>query len=647
MRRTRSLALSALLVGLAAFVRPPNATAEPTSAEWTVFVYHDADCNLEAPMIQDLEEMLAVGSSDAVQVVALVDRHPGSAEPFSEASVGGLEDWTTAKLCHVEKGRLVALADWGEANLGDPATLKRLLSEGVARYPAHRYGLILGDHGMSWPGICADDSSQDDFLDLEELGKALEGFAKEHGPFELLGFDACVMANLEVAQAMAPYAKTLVASEELEPGTGWDYTATLSALEATPTMDGLALGRVIADAFQASFAKPPDVLDPSIGATVTLSVVDLGKVAPVTKAAAALAAALGKAFAEKGRDAWLPVARARAKAEEYGRNADPSVEGMALFDLVDFAEHLGKADAAGTHAAALATAKAVQDAVAYTIRGSARPASNGLSIYFPRSAQAFPAAYDALGFAKASGWGSAVRAFGTLTDGDSTNPGLADPEASGHELAPGATLTLTAKVADTDDVDETSFVLAVAHEGGPIVLGSVPTEAGEDGTLTEAWDGGWFALAQGDRHLIVPITGFDEADEGDAEDGEILAEVPGQVRFAGTEAWVEVSLTFLLKDSPKGLRGEFVYAVAIEDGAPRELELDPGDAIRAVYLQVKADGGLDLVASDDPSAILTITDEKTLSVVYERVPSGPWNVGFLVTDLAGNASLRTLPATVK
>ena len=332
MRLARRLSLAAVLVvlvGLGAHPRPRPATAGDARAAWTVFVYHDADCNLEAPMMQDLEEMLEVGSSDAVQVVALVDRHPGSEAPFSAAAVGGVQDWTTAKLCHVEKGKLVVLADWGEANLGDPVTLTRLLTEGVARYPAHRYALILGDHGMSWPGICADDSSQDDFLDLEELGKAVAGFAKEHGPFELLGFDACVMANLEVAHAMAPFARTLVASEELEPGTGWDYTATLAALEATPTMDGLALGRVIADAFQASFVKPPDVLDPSIGATVTLSVVDLAKLAPVVKATAALAAVLGKAFAAKGRDAWLPVARARAKAEEYGRNADPSVEGMA------------------------------------------------------------------------------------------------------------------------------------------------------------------------------------------------------------------------------------------------------------------------------------------------------------------------------
>lgn len=119
------------------------------------------------------------------------------------------------------------------------------------------------------------------------------------------------------------------------------------------------------------------------------------------------------------------------------------------------------------------------------------------------------------------------------------------------------------------------------------------------------------------------------------------------MRFAGTEDWVEVSLTFLLNDTPKGLVGEFVYAVAFEEEGPRELDLDEGDAIRAVYVRLQADGELDLVASDDEAAILSITDPAALSVVYERVPAGAWNVGFMVVDLAGNASIQTVPAAIK
>lgn len=42
---------------------------------------------------------------------------------------------------------------------------------------------------------------------------------------DIIGFDACLMAMYEVGSVMAPYAHYLLASELLEPGTGWDYSS--------------------------------------------------------------------------------------------------------------------------------------------------------------------------------------------------------------------------------------------------------------------------------------------------------------------------------------------------------------------------------------------------------------------------------------
>ena len=41
---------------------------------------------------------------------------------------------------------------------------------------------------------------------------------------DLLGFDTCLMSAYEVALQLAPYAEKLLASEETEPGHGWQYT---------------------------------------------------------------------------------------------------------------------------------------------------------------------------------------------------------------------------------------------------------------------------------------------------------------------------------------------------------------------------------------------------------------------------------------
>jgi hypothetical protein len=42
---------------------------------------------------------------------------------------------------------------------------------------------------------------------------------------DIIGFDACLMSMWEIGSVLSPYAKHLLGSELLEPGTGWDYSA--------------------------------------------------------------------------------------------------------------------------------------------------------------------------------------------------------------------------------------------------------------------------------------------------------------------------------------------------------------------------------------------------------------------------------------
>ena len=88
--------------------------------------------------------------------------------------------------------------------------------------PADRYALILWDHGGgSVSGFGYDETYPNDTLNIGELSRALRmGGVK----FDFIGFDACLMANLETALAVEPYADYMIASEESEPGTGWYYT---------------------------------------------------------------------------------------------------------------------------------------------------------------------------------------------------------------------------------------------------------------------------------------------------------------------------------------------------------------------------------------------------------------------------------------
>ena len=61
----------------------------------------------------------------------------------------------------------------------------------------------------------------------------------------LIGFDACLMSSFEVAGAVAPFAEYMVASQEPEPVSGWDYRF-LSQLAGKSTADQ---GECIIDAY--------------------------------------------------------------------------------------------------------------------------------------------------------------------------------------------------------------------------------------------------------------------------------------------------------------------------------------------------------------------------------------------------------------
>ena len=78
-----------------------------------------------------------------------------------------------------------------------------------------------------------DESSDYDSLSLAEIDEALATGLDGAGVdrLDLLGFDACLMATYEVASTLAPRADLLLASQEFEPGHGWDYTALEAASE--------------------------------------------------------------------------------------------------------------------------------------------------------------------------------------------------------------------------------------------------------------------------------------------------------------------------------------------------------------------------------------------------------------------------------
>jgi hypothetical protein len=108
---------------------------------------------------------------------------------------------------------------------------------------------------------CSNDDTDNDFLFNKEIHDVLRD-----NEADIIGFDACLMSMLETAYILKGKSSFLIGSEELEPGSGWNYTLWLNDLVKNPVISPLYLSKSIVASYQNTY--------PHSGA-VTLSCVDL------------------------------------------------------------------------------------------------------------------------------------------------------------------------------------------------------------------------------------------------------------------------------------------------------------------------------------------------------------------------------------
>jgi hypothetical protein len=260
-------------------------------------------------------------------------------------------------------------------------------------YPARKYALILSDHGAGWPGgfgdpnpgvegpdkvAVLDITGGYDGLFLMEIDAALAQARAAAGidKFEMIGFDACLMAELEVFTAIAPHARYAVASEETEPSSGWAYAAFLEQLVNNPAMTGADLSQAIVDAYIAQ-----DVIvminpeaEAELSRDITLSAIDLSFIPTVNAALDDFVTSLSQLNQDS-------VAEARAYAQTYESVFDQTLPSPQI-DLGHFAQLVQQANPEAT-ASAEALLAAIGQAVIAEKHGTDKPGSTGIAIHFP------------------------------------------------------------------------------------------------------------------------------------------------------------------------------------------------------------------------------------------------------------------------
>lgn len=185
---------------------------------WTFMSYSAADNNLLPQMLQDVNEMEAVGSTKNMNIIVQLDRGGDDCKRYYIKKDDDPDNITSP-----------VLKDLGSTNMSDPDVLADFIKFSVSKFPAKHYALIIGDHGDAWKGL-AEDESHNGWMSVPDLQKALKKAEDETGKkIDVLGFDACQMASTEVAYEVKDRASFMVASQESEDVAGWSYTPLLSS----------------------------------------------------------------------------------------------------------------------------------------------------------------------------------------------------------------------------------------------------------------------------------------------------------------------------------------------------------------------------------------------------------------------------------
>lgn len=603
--------------------------------DWTIFVYlcgSDLESDAGAAS-SDIEEAFAAKGSGQVKVVYETG---GSSFWYENINENRIQRYL------LEDGDLTLVDEKPEANMGTASTLADFLSWGVSNYPSERMGLILWDHGSgSINGVCFDEQYDYDSLTLGELDHALnQVYDQMTDRFEFIGFDACLMSTLETANVLTPYARYMYASQEMEPGSGWDYTSLLNNLAANPDQDGAQLGEKVCREYYDHCA------DYGFGSqrSATFSIIDLSKIDDVL-------ISMNEAFRVVYEQGDLgDVTRAVLEADSFGGNSVS--EGYSnMLDLGNMLDQLS-----GYGQEVRDASQTLQSCVLYTMNGRLHKNASGLSVYYPVSIQG----------------SEELKIFSRICPSNYYYA-LIDKIAYGAENGSAADYDNSTLLSDMADINEwlgeesgfTGDVSTNAGEFADIEIGQMGVSDiyfDEDGIYTVSFDNmdelayaccsvgmdddadGFFYLGTTEE-VIYDIDRNCVTDNFDGSWPCINDNLLALELVNTTDSCSIYTCNVLLNDEVEtNLRIEYDWeydewsVIGIWDGideetgmASREVyELQDGDVITPAYYWFSVDDDEDWYYGDD------IVVDGDLEITYEYLPEGVYYYCFELHDIYGN-----------
>lgn len=302
----------------------PEKFKNKAPTDWTFIVYIAADNDLRSFAARNIKQMAQIGSNAHINIVVQLDiRVTGNQKITRRYYI------EQNKIYHVNESDAASQ----HMDSGDPKTLISCACWAIQNYPADKYALILWNHGTGIidpdrgriinpselfsfnpasnkleldrtvgfldfinkikvlrsvdlshiecdnatelipRGICWDDSTGN-YLTNQKLEHALKEICNsvlKGKKINILGFDACLMSMVEVANIVKKYVNVMVSSQEVELGTGWDYSKVLAPFRSHSMRESDFANHIV-NVYEETYSK---VTNDYTQSAVNLGIIDL------------------------------------------------------------------------------------------------------------------------------------------------------------------------------------------------------------------------------------------------------------------------------------------------------------------------------------------------------------------------------------
>lgn len=369
---------------------------------WTLFIYIAADNNLYSYALYNIW-----------QLYRAINANPALEDQF----------WVLVALCSsTDEGKKIqylelhadAIIERQVISDADSGIPQSVLTAALwaASYESSSFALDLWNHGsgaleprgMNKKGVCFDFTTGH-YLNDASVGYVLQMLSAFRGkPTDILLYDACLMATLELAASARPYVSYYVASQDNVPDDGFDYYAALTACAGQNSVTPAFLAQSFVRSYATYYQK---VSSWTMSATVLNKTFD-----SLTSAHTALAQTLSTMLTkQQGSTVKQAILNARIKARLYGPYDDAyrdlggfysaltaSIKSAKLRSTADTKKYTTLIQQQITSAK-----NALKNAVIANVFSSNEAGSSGLYLYFP--SQAPLPSYAALAWgAKGAAW---------------------------------------------------------------------------------------------------------------------------------------------------------------------------------------------------------------------------------------------------